>query len=155
MNVPEALSNLNHEEYKILKSIPALVTILVGFADDNFNEHEIHMGELSTAFRKRAGNTIVKDYFEWVYNDYSHIFKQVYAEAKQMNQEDRLNQISEQIAQVNHILPKIDRNYALALVDSWRGLAKAIAHASGGMFGRFAVSFGESEVMDLNMINLK
>lgn len=148
------LKELNSEELNVIKSIPALITILVGSSDGNLDEKEIHMGKVSTEYRKHNGEPLVQDYFEWVSEDFSSIFEQEWNRYKELSSETRTQQVSDEISKVNNILHKIDKKYAHALVVSWRGLSRAVANASGGILGRLTVSAEELETMGLDMIEL-
>lgn len=148
------LSKLEQREQDILKKIPALVTILVGTVDGKLDDQEAHIGKLSTEFRRQNGEKLVQDYFKWVTNDYDEIFKREWEVYQNQTTEERTKNVSDAIAEVNDILPKIERQYARSLVVSWRGLAVAVARASGGLLGRMSVSNEEQHVMGLNMIEI-
>lgn len=149
------LKDLNSEELNTLKKIPALVTILVGSSDGNLDEKEIHMGKVSTEFRKHNGETQVQDYFEWVSEDFDSVFEQEWNRYKDFSSDERTQLVSDEISKVNDILDKIDKKYAHALAVSWRGLSRAVANASGGILGRMTVSSEELETMGLDMIELQ
>lgn len=146
------LSNLRQEEKELLKRIPALITILIGSADDNLDEKEIHMGKMSTEFRKDHGEPLVQNYFDWVSTEYDSIFKREWNKFKLINLDERLQSISNELALTNEILPKLDKKFAHQLVTSWRGLARAIANSSGGVLGRMTVSYEERDLIGLDMI---
>lgn len=149
------LSNLEKEEKELLKRIPALITILIGSADDNLDEKEIHMGKMSTEFRKDHGEPLVNNYFEWVSNEYDTIFNNEWNNLKEIELEQRLQLISDEIAQTNEILAKLDKKFTHELVVSWRGLARAVATSSGGVLGRLSVSYEERDYIALDMIEFK
>ncbi len=146
------LSKLEKNEQELLRKIPALVTILVGSADGNLDGQEERIGRLSTEFRKQNGEKLVQDYFAWVTEDYDEVFDSEWVRFKNLNTKERTQKVSDEIALVNHILPKIEKKYAHALTVSWRGLATAVARASGGILGTMSVSSEEQDVMGLNMI---
>ncbi|HUH75360.1 MAG TPA: hypothetical protein VLZ75_13275 [Chitinophagales bacterium] len=146
------LKNLEKEQKELLKRIPALITILIGSADDNLDEKEIHMGKMSTEFRKDHGEPLVNNYFEWVSAEYDSIFDNEWNKYKVVELEERLHLISNEIAKTNDILQELDKKFAYHLVLSWRGLARAVANSSGGVLGRLTVSYEESELIGLNMI---
>lgn len=149
------LSNLGQEEKELLKKIPALITILIGSADDNLDEKEIHMGKLSTEFRKDHGEPLVQNYFEWVSSEYDSIFKREWSQLKLITLDARLQLISKELALTNDILHKLDKKFAHELVSSWRGLARAVANSSGGVLGRLTVSYEERDYIGLDMIDFK
>ena len=149
------LSNLGQEEKELLKKIPALITILIGSADDNLDEKEIHMGKMSTDFRKDHGEPLVNNYFEWVSSEYDSIFKKEWSKYQAIELDQRLHLISEEIALTNDALSKLDKKFAHHLVISWRGLARAVASSSGGLLGRLSVSYEERDFIGLDMISFQ
>lgn len=149
------LNNLERQEKELLQRIPALITILIGSADDDLDEKEIHMGKMSTEFRTDHGEPLVNNYFEWVSKDYDTIFNNEWSKYKSIQLDERLHTISEEIAQTNDILEKLDRKFAHQLVVSWRGLARAVANSSGGVLGRLTVSYEERDFIGLDMIVYK
>ncbi|MCO5230492.1 MAG: hypothetical protein M9958_04970 [Chitinophagales bacterium] len=149
------LKDLEEGELNLLKRVPALVTILIGSADENLNEKEIHIGQLSTAYRKNHGDEFVQDYFNWVSPDYDSIFNQEWSKYQNIASQQRIEDITEELTKVNNILHHINKQYALALLESWRGLARAVAQASGGLLGRITVTHDERNLMGLSMITLQ
>lgn len=149
------LNNLGNEEKELLKRIPALITILIGSADDDLDEKEIHMGKMSTEFRKDHGEPLVNNYFEWVSNEYDSIFNEEWNKFKLIELDQRLHLISDEIAQTNDILAKLDKKFAHELVLSWRGLARAVANSSGGVLGRLTISYEERDFVGLDMISIQ
>lgn len=146
------LKDLSEDDKLALKKIPALVTILVGGADDNLDEKEIKMGKISSEFRKEHGEVLVHDYFEWVSKDYVSIFETEWNHYKSLAVEERTEKISGVLTSVNDILQKIDKKYAHALVTSWRGLARAVANTSGGILGKLTMSNEEKFLIGLDML---
>ena len=87
--------------------------------------------------------------------DYDEIFKKEWNVYQSQSVDERTQKVSAAIAEVNAILPKIEKQYAHSLAVSWRGLAAAVARASGGLLGRRSVSHEEQNVMGLNMIEME
>ena len=53
---------------------------------------------------------------------------------------------------LNFILPKIDRAFAIKLHASLKDLAKKVAEASGGVLSYLTISYEESKLMELKML---
>ena len=60
--------------------------------------------------------------------------------------------MTNEIAQINPILAKLDEHYREKLVESFRSLAEQVAEGSGGIMGFFSTSKEESTLMKLEMI---
>ncbi|MCB0634110.1 MAG: hypothetical protein KDD15_30475, partial [Lewinella sp.] len=66
--------------------------------------------------------------------------------------EERKQAISQKLARLNTILPKLDHFYARLYYNSLKSFADHVAHASGGVMGWLSVGFEEYKVIDLPMI---
>ena len=60
--------------------------------------------------------------------------------------------IVQELAQLNHVLPKIDAAFAKALYGSIRDIARKIAESSGGLLGIKSVGQEEAQYVNLPMI---
>lgn len=149
------LKELSDQELELLKKVPALITILIGGADDDLDTKEIHMGKTSTFFRKENGDELVHDYFKWVSTEYENIFDKEWDQFKAFSSEERTAKITDLLSQTNEILHKIDKKYAHTLATSWRGLARAVANTSGGILGKMSVAPEEKNLIGLDMIHIR
>lgn len=149
-----AFHSLTQEEISLLKKVPALITILLGEADHHLDSHEAGTGLKAVAFRTDHGDEVVRDYYEWVAPDFAKIFFEILGYCEQMEEKARMEYLVNALASTSAVLAKIDKKYAHHLLESWRGLARAVAQASGGVHGLHAVSFDERDLMGLNMITL-
>jgi hypothetical protein len=66
---------------------------------------------------------------------------------------ERNKKISEELEELNQILPKLDARVAYKTYKSFVSFAKHVAKASGGILGFFSVNKHEAAVMKLPMIN--
>ncbi|MCO5248586.1 MAG: hypothetical protein M9887_06540 [Chitinophagales bacterium] len=148
----EYFKDLNLDELNLLKRIPALTTILVGAVDDHLEDREVYTGKMSTKYRSLEGETLTREYFEWVSADFSALFSQEWEKYRDVSVEKRTALVSEEISKANDILRKIDCVYANALVESWRKTARAVARSTGGLLGRIPETPDEKKVMVLDML---
>lgn len=148
------LKNLEESDLALLKRVPALVTILIGAADNDLDAKEKSMGKTSTEFRKNHGDALVQDYFNWVAKDFDSIFEKEWEQYKNLSVQDRQSQISAELSKTTEVLHRVDKKYAHSLVNSWRGLARAVANTSGGFLGNLSVSHEEVNLMGLEMIDI-
>ncbi|HRH57534.1 MAG TPA: hypothetical protein PLS10_07780 [Chitinophagales bacterium] len=145
-------NHLSEEERNLLYSTPSLITFLIGGADNNFDTKEEVQSEHLVRIRTATGDPMLFDFYKHIEQTY---FDQLDATVKKyvnLPVAERTEMISNELAKLNEILPKIDNLFARALLKSLRSLAKAIAEASGGVFGFLEISYEEEHLMGLNMI---
>lgn len=150
MNI-STLKHLTSEEANLVMETPAIVAFLIGGADNNFDEKEKEQAGKIVAFRKTTGDPLLFDYFTEIELTFENVL-QVITERYAGNAEERNIAIINELEQLNAILPKIDHNYATALVTNWRSFAHGIAEASGGFLGLFVESSAEAKLVGLSMI---
>ena len=145
-------NHLSEDERNLLYSTPSLITFLIGGADNNFDTKEEVQSEHLVRIRTATGDPLLFDFYKHIEQTY---FDQLDATVKKyvnLPVAERTEMISNELAKLNEILPKIDNLFARALLKSLRSLAKAIAEASGGVFGFLEISYEEEHLMGLNMI---
>ncbi|HCN37721.1 MAG: hypothetical protein IAE65_06460 [Ignavibacteria bacterium] len=145
-------SLLNEEEQTLLMNAPALIAILVAGADKVIDDKEINWAEKMTHFRASKENWILHDYYYEVSKTINDSLKD-FIENLPNDAAVRTLEISNMLRRLNHILPKIDSEYALELYESYLSYAEAIAKSSGGILGMSAISPEEKELMKLSMID--
>lgn len=139
--------DLSEEEKTLLLSAPALVTVLIGTADQNFTEDERERGEKAVHFRANVGDPILKEYFGMVDGTFEENVENIF-----QTYGNNTDAIAEKLAELNPIIQKLDRRFASALEDNLRSLALAIAQTSGGILGFMGVSQEEEHYLNLDMI---
>ena len=130
---------------------PALVSLLIGGADNNFDNEEKERAKKIVAFRKTTGDPLLFEYFNLVEETFENEI-QILSERYSGDALERNSKITEELVKLNEILPKMDHNYANALLQNWRTLAKGVAEASGGFLGMFEESSEEAHLVGLKMI---
>ncbi|MBK6339990.1 MAG: hypothetical protein IPH74_15515 [Bacteroidetes bacterium] len=146
-----SLSQLSTEEVNLVLNTPALVSLLIGGADNNFDNEEKERAKKIVAFRKTTGDPLLFEYFNLVEETFENEI-QILSERYSGDALERNSKITEELVKLNEILPKMDHNYANALLQNWRTLAKGVAEASGGFLGMFEESSEEAHLVGLKMI---
>lgn len=146
-----SLSQLSTEEINLVMNTPALVSLLIGGADNNFDNEEKEKAKKIVAFRKTTGDPLLFEYFNLVEETFENEI-QILSERYSGDVLERNSKITEELVKLNEILPKMDHNYANALLQNWRTLAKGVAEASGGFLGMFEESSEEAHLVGLKMI---
>ncbi len=147
----EVFSNLSREETDILYGVPVWVFILIAGADNDVDNNEI--GEAIRLLREdpETENPFLEKFYKEVGNRFEINLKG-YMILLPSDTKLRTKILIEKISQINKILPKIDRTFAIDFYHSLKQFSNRIAAASGGIFGFFAVSEEEAAFLDLPMI---
>lgn len=143
---------LREDEQAVVLKAPVYVAILIAGADGNIDKSETKEAiDVAHSKQSRARIELV-DYFKLVEPKFEEEFKTLMEELPQ-DATERTTAITTELRKLNFILPKVDKHFAIALYASLKDLAKKIAEASGGVLGYLSVSYEESKLMDLKMIN--
>ena len=118
-----SLSQLSTEVVNLVLNTPALVSLLLGGADNNFDNEEKERAKKIVAFRKTTGDPLLFEYFNLVEETFENEI-QILSERYSGDALERNSKITEELVKLNEILPKMDHNYANALLQNWRTLAK-------------------------------
>lgn len=147
----EEFKTLRDDEIEVLLNAPVLVSILIAGADDKIDNSEIKQAvEIANNKQSRAREQLI-DYYKEVGTTFYDKFVK-YVDTMPKDAGARNEQITQELRKLNHILPKIDRNFAIKLHASLRDMAKKVAEASGGLLGYMSVSYEEAKLMELKMI---
>jgi hypothetical protein len=105
--------------------------------------------------RKDTGDKLLKEYYEVVNGFFDNALFRYSSNYEKLELEERISKLSEILAGLNEILPKIDPLYAKILIKSLRTFAKEIAEASGGIAGIASISNAEQQLISLHMIDFE
>ena len=144
--------NLTEEELtKMFNAIP-LITILIAGADETIDHHEKKWAIKLANIRTFSNPDELHDYYSQIGIDFNEQLNK-FIEVLPSSTAARQQKISERLAELNNIFPKLDPHYGAKLYDSCVSFAKHVANASGGFLGFGRVSKAESEWMTLPMLN--
>jgi hypothetical protein len=144
-------NRLSDSEIELMFKAPVLACILIAGADGEIDRKEIQGAiEFITKKQKKAQPNMLEFYRE-VGKDFEDKFK-IVLQSYPPKPEDRSQMITEELAGLNKILPKLNKNFAASFYASIREIAKKIAHSSGGLLGMNKVGDEEARYMDLSMI---
>ncbi|MBK7959422.1 MAG: hypothetical protein IPK03_15840 [Bacteroidetes bacterium] len=145
------LHKLNDIERQQLLNAPVLITLLIAGADGKSDERELDWATRVTHFRKETAHFTLQYFYEVVGENFNDKLKQAISN-HDADTAGRKAQLTNEIAQINPILAKLDEHYREKLVESFRSLAEQVAEGSGGIMGFFSTSKEESTLMKLEMI---
>jgi len=144
-------STLRDDEIEVLLNAPVYVAILIAGADGEIDKKEISQAlDLAQGKQSREREQLIGYYKEVGVIFEDKFFK--LTEELSSSVEERNSAITSELRKLNHILPKIDRNFSIKLVASLKDMAKKVAGASGGVLGYMSVSYEEAKLVELDMI---
>lgn len=146
------LQNLTEEERQLVLDAPILVAILIGGSDNDYDEEEITR-TIELINTKTFSETA----------DLRELYKELdkAAEERLMTLCDNLpedvlvreKQLSERLAKLNDVFPKMERKYSLHFYNSLKDFAVHVANASGSAFGTDNIGDREKNLLGLDMLN--
>lgn len=143
--------NISESEFSNLKNAITWITILIAGADDNIDKDELDWANKLTKIRAYGNPDILNEFYTEIGKEYQEYLesemKSLPSDVKQRN-----GILSERIAMLNEILPKLPNNFGYHLYKSYTSFANHVAKSSGGFLRFFSVSNDESKWVDLPML---
>ena len=144
--------NLSEEETTALLDAPALIAVLIAGADNKIDEKEIDYSSKIAHYRAGNNESILQGYYAEVDKFIGDaITQQINSLPKELV--DRQHIITEELAKLNDVLPKLDKGFAAELYKSFLSFAKSVAQSSGGLWGYASITPEEERLLGLSMIN--
>ncbi|MEQ9231232.1 MAG: hypothetical protein RIF46_11170 [Cyclobacteriaceae bacterium] len=140
---------LREDEVDVLMKAPIYVAILIAGADGDIDKSERREAIDIANNRQTRSREQLSEYYKKV--DFNRDFEKLIAELPG-GTEERTTAIIRELRKLNFILKKVDRAFAVKLHASLKDLAKKIAEASGGVMSFLTVSYEESKLMELKML---
>lgn len=147
----EEFKVLTQEEVEMMLKVPIIVSILIAGADNDIDNTEIKEASSISRLKQKKARLDLIDYYKEVGVDFEDKLK-VLIQQYPAKAEERNPILIEELEQLNIILPKLSRKFAIEFYASIKDIAKKIAEASGGLLGYMAVGYEESRLIGLNMI---
>jgi hypothetical protein len=146
------LESLNEEERKLVKDSIALVTLLVAGSDGKIDAKEMEWAGKLTQIRGYKEVVELKPLYREIGKNFEESVNN-YLEELPDDLTEMQSVISDKLAQLNSILPKIDSWYAQLFYESLLSFAKHVAESSGGILGFMSINAKEQEIISLPMIS--
>ncbi|KAA3621492.1 MAG: hypothetical protein DWQ02_27625 [Bacteroidetes bacterium] len=143
---------LTAEEREIVMDAVALVTLLVAGADGKIDARETEWASKLTKIRGYKEKVELKPLYREIGETFEDKLNH-YLEKLPEDLTEMQGLISEKLAKLNTILPKIDSWYAQLYYESLLSFAKHVAEASGGILGFMSIDAKEKEIISLPMID--
>lgn len=141
--------NLREDEVDVLMKAPVYVAILIAGADGEIDKSERKEAIAIASNRQSRSREQLNDYYNQI--DFDADFDKLVGELPS-GTEERTTAIIRELRKLNFILKKIDRPFAIKLHASLKDLSKKVAEASGGLLSYLTISYEESKLMELKML---
>lgn len=149
--IPE-FDKLSSSEIELMLKGPILACILIAGADDHIDNKEIRGSiELAKNKLKDAKNSPLSKFYLMLVEDFEDKLK-VVLQSYPAAGSKRNAMITEELAALNELLPKLDTNFAIGYYNSIKEIALGIAESSGGVLGIKSVGEEEARLIDLPMV---
>ena len=147
-----AFDALSKNESELLLKAPILVCILIAGADGTIDRKEIQGAIETTQKRQQKAKGNLSDFYLFAIEDFEDKLK-IILQNYPKEPASRNAIIEKELAQINLILPKLDRHFAIELYSSFKEISMKIATSSGGILGMNTVGDEEVKYVELTMIN--
>ncbi|MBL7857632.1 MAG: hypothetical protein JNM57_08075 [Cyclobacteriaceae bacterium] len=141
---------LNDAETELMLKAPILVCILIAGADGTIDRKEIKEA-ITIAQKSKKASGILKPYFSELSQDFEDKLK-ITIQGYPYESTQRTPLLVEELASLNAIWPKINRDFAVSFYESLKEIAEKIASSSGGLLGMKKVGTEEARFLELPMI---
>lgn len=148
----EQFSYLTQKEKALVMDAPALITIWIAGSDDNMDQQEIERGLDLMKWKKFRSRPDLQAYYEEVSKNFPGRLNAILRHLPQQKKE-RDAVVEQNLAQLNTVFPKFNREFAEQLYASYCEIAKRVAESSGGFLGYLSVNMDESKRIMLPMID--
>ena len=147
-----SIKNLSPEDQETLFDALPLVTVLIAGADGKIDKSETAWADKLTDIRSYSNEPDLNEFYEKVHENFSNRVSWFISNLPVETKEGTAF-ISEKIAKLNDVLPKLSPKLAIKFHESLTSFAKHIARADGGFFKMWSISKEESALIGLPMIN--
>jgi hypothetical protein len=148
--IPE-FSKLSAREIELMFKAPVLACILIAGADGEIDRKEIQSAiEFARKKQKKAQDNLLQ-FYRLVGEDFEDKFK-IVLQSYPAEPAQRTEMIALELAQLNQVLPKLNKAFASAFYTSIREISMNIANSSGGLLGLNKVGNEEAKYVSLPMV---
>lgn len=148
--IPE-FDRLSNSEIELMLKAPFLVCVLIAGADNDIDRKEIKKAIQLAQMKKEKTTSRVIEFYKTVAEDFEDKFM-VVMQSLPGTAEKRNPIITEELAKLNSILPRVDKSFAPNYYLCLKNIAVRIAQSSGGFLGLKKVGDEEAAFVDLSMI---
>ena len=142
------LRELDAPERELILKAPILVCILIAGADGSIDQKEVREA-IELARNKRWVKSNIQPFFQELAEDFEDKLK-ILLQAYPFDSSSRNEIIQTELASLNGILIKTEREFARSYYEMLKSLAQRIASSSGSFWGKITAE--EARLLELPMI---
>ncbi len=142
---------LSPAEVELMYKAPVLVCILIAGADGNIDNKEINGAITLTEKKQKRSKSHLLAFYNELGEDFEDKLK-IVIQGFPTNVAERSPMLVEALTNINPILKKLDRNFAIEFYASLKEISSTIAQSSGGLLGMKKVGEEEAKYVHLPMI---
>lgn len=147
----EHITNLTESEKNLILHAPMYVSVLIAGADGEINDTEKHKILELIHTKTFSEKYELREIYQSLDLDAAHELRELIATLPQ-DKEERNQKLSDTLAGLNKVLPKLEHRFQVQFYKSLRQFAHYIATADGGFWGVGALKHAEEEFVKLPMI---
>ncbi len=147
----EEFKHLSEEEIMLLLRAPAIISVLIAGADDKIDNKEKNLAISLAKLKTYRARKALLEYYNEVHKSFEDEMNKLITELPE-KAKDRNPILIKELEQLNEILPKMNKVFAINFYESMKDFAKQIAEASGGILNMLSISAEESKFIGLKMI---
>lgn len=148
--IPE-FENLNDHEIELVLKAPVLVCILIAGADGEIDRKEIKEAILVVQ-RQKSKDNVLSGYFRELAQDFEDKIK-IMIQSYPYESTQRTPLVIQDLAELNLVWGKLNKNFATAYYDMLKSLAEKVASSSGGIWGMKKIAAEEAKYLGLPMLS--
>lgn len=148
----EHITNLSQEEKNLILHAPMYVSVLIAGADGEINETEKHRILELIHTKTFSEKYELRELYQTLDSGAQLELRELIA-ALPEDRDERNQYLSDMLARLNTVLPKLEHRFQLHFYKSLRQFAHYIATADGGFWGVGTVKYSEAEYVKLPMIH--
>jgi hypothetical protein len=147
--IPE-FQTLDDSEIELVLKAPILVCILIAGADGTIDRKEIKEA-ISVTQKQKKSQSILSHYFREIAEDFEDKIK-ILSQSYPYESTQRNPIIIDELARLNPLWKRLDKNFSIALYEMLITLAEKVASSSGGLLGIKTVGTEEAKYLNLPMV---
>jgi hypothetical protein len=146
-----SFSHLSADEFSKLVKAPLYIGLLIAEADGEVDHKELEWIEKVTFFRIKTAHHTMRTYYRQA-NEFIKENLNIERSNLPTNQEEKMNYLSDKLAELKPILAKLDEGFSHRLLDSFHSMALSVAEISGGLLNFFSTNPAEEKWLALEML---
>jgi hypothetical protein len=148
----QEFKTLTDAEATLLYQTPAMIAVLIASADNRIEEEETEWAKKIMGYRQQVGNEMLFPFYDIADTYFDTTLQSLLSNSR--GTQAQIAFLEAELAKTTAIFQKLDKDFALNLLNSLKSFGKSVAQATGGLFGLGSISEQETALLELKMIQL-